>query len=359
MAKFEENNAKQPLRVVSSCIDSNGHLFSKCFGTSDFDNTTTTTTVSDGAGRPRQGLFACLEASMTVPGVTGPPVEFVNNTTTTTHNETTTYACFDAFCFEPIPYRSAVAEGATHVLALCSRPEGFLPKTKPGVYEQGVAPLYFYSHGHNKVAQFFEQGGQQYVYAEDLLLLEQGKTSNQRVLVPPPEIVYGIPRTESIQQSIDHRHHEWNQAHLLPLKVPSGTPELSTLEQDKDAVLHAVRGGFSAAFDLLAPIVGLDPKVIKGDQVAQLVFPEDDEDDPLVSLLLETKVHVPGETISNNTPRRPARKLTTTTTTSFGLDLAGRKEQELSHTLLMSLPGFQDGRCGHLAKGLRCGSGRL
>jgi hypothetical protein len=33
---------------------------------------------------------------------------------------------FDAFCYEPIPYRSAVKDGATHVLALRSRPEGFM-----------------------------------------------------------------------------------------------------------------------------------------------------------------------------------------------------------------------------------------
>jgi hypothetical protein len=126
------------------------------------------------------------------------------------------------------------------------------------------------------------------------------------------------------------------------------------MEQDRDAVLHAVRGGFSVAFDLLAPNVGLDLKAITGDQVAQLVFPDDDadEDDPMVSLL-ETKVHVPvGETISQAT--MPARKLTTT---SFGLD-ASKKEQ-LSHTLLTSLPGFQDGRFGHLAKGLRYGSNSL
>jgi predicted patatin/cPLA2 family phospholipase len=343
LPKFEQNNAKQPLRVVSSCIDAKGHLFSKCFGTSDFDDATTTVVAG---GRPRQGLFACLQAGMTVPGATGAPVDFVNTTTREP------YSCFDAFCFEPIPYRSAVQEGATHVLVLCSRPEGFQPKTKPGVYEQGVAPLYFYSHGHDKVAQFFEQGGQQYVYAEDLLLLEEGKT-NQRVLVPPPEILYGIPRTEKMQESIDKRHQDWSQAYLLPLKVPLGTPELDVLEQDKDAVLHAVRAGFSVAFDLLAPIVGLDPKAITGDQVAQLVFPDDDadEDDPMVSLL-ETKVHVPGETISE--APMPVRKLTTT---SFGLD-ASKKEQ-LSHTLLTSLPGFQDGRFGHLAKGLRYGSNSL
>jgi hypothetical protein len=64
MEKFQQNDLKQPLRVVSSCIDTNtGRLFSKCFGTEDFFNETAIKKV-DGS---RQGLFACLEASMTVP----------------------------------------------------------------------------------------------------------------------------------------------------------------------------------------------------------------------------------------------------------------------------------------------------
>lgn len=29
----------------------------------------------------------------------------------------------DAACFESVPFRSAIADGCTHVLALCSRPK--------------------------------------------------------------------------------------------------------------------------------------------------------------------------------------------------------------------------------------------
>jgi hypothetical protein len=337
MAKFQENNEKQPLRVVSSCIDSKGHMYSKCFGTKDFFNSTAMQ-KTDGS---RSGLLACLDASMTVPGATGPPVQLTNGVGET-------LPCFDAFCFEPIPYRSAVEEGATHVLALCSRPEGFQPKTKPGVYEQGVAPLYFHSHGLPKVANYFEKGGQQYVYAEDLLLLEQGKSSfSSPVLVPPPKIVYGTGQpSESLREHVD-REQVWKKAHLLPLKVPLGTPELPCLEQDKDAVLHAVRGGFSAAFDLLAPIVGLElDATMSGDQVARLVFP-DDEESPCEHTLLQTKVHVPGETIAEAARRR---------TTPLGMHSSGYSHSNLSQTLLMSLPGFQDGRFAHLAKVLLYGS---
>jgi hypothetical protein len=80
---FRQNNAKQPLRVVSSCIDpETGRLFSKCFGTEDFFNETAVV-KADGS---RRGLFACLEASMTVPVssralVFNPPSSQLSNTT--------------------------------------------------------------------------------------------------------------------------------------------------------------------------------------------------------------------------------------------------------------------------------------
>jgi predicted patatin/cPLA2 family phospholipase len=247
--KFRENNEIQPLRVVASCIDSKDNMFSICFGTDNFFNAT----AAERRDGSRQGLFACLEASVTVPGATGPPVELK----TSGHDEI--LPCFDAFCFEPLPYRSAVEEGATHVMVLCSRPEGYQPKTKQGAYEKGVAPWYFRSHGHANVAKFFEQGGQQYIYAEDMLLLEHGKSSLSKVLVPPPKVLYGAkPQIPKSQQSPQVREEDWKSAYLLPIKVPMGTPELENLEQDEDIVLEAVRGGFAVAFDMLAPIVGLE-----------------------------------------------------------------------------------------------------
>jgi hypothetical protein len=315
-------------------------MFSKCFGASDFFGETAIERV-DGT---RKGLEAALEASMTVPGATGPPVELWNATTGEK------LPCFDAFCFEPIPYRSAVEEGATHVLVLLSRPEGFEPKTSPGVYEQYVSPLYFHSHGLARVAEFFEQGGQQYVYAEDLLLLEQSKVSSEKVLVPPAKILYGVPRTSETQQLIDDRKQLWKKAHLLPIKVPLGNPELPTLDTNKIAVLQAVRGGFSAAFDVLAPIVGLDMDMT-GEQAAKLVFPDDDETVPSCEqTLLRTKLYVSGEIIAE-APRPMVRK--TSTAMGMGMGRMESSSEELSHTLLMNLPGFQDGRFGHLAKSLR------
>ena len=346
-------------------------------------------------------------------GATGPPVEMVRKSSIKSTNgitsiQETPIPCFDAFCFQPIPYRSAVEEGATHVIVCASRPADFVPPTKQGIYETGIAPLYFDSHGQQKVSDFFSKGGQQYLYAEDLMLLEESKQSTKDgVLVPPPEILYGVDRTEEVSRNIRNREESWKRAHLFPLRLPKGYKELATLEQDKDEVLQAVRDGFMTAFDALSDIVGLES--YKGEDVAKLVFPSSSEIDeastPQTSSksitltsreqeILNTRLHVPGEPIpkyethsesveeeaSNDEPESGKRKRRrrlfrcikarrgglfgrgshrTTTEEEKVKDSHTQNEIRLDENnftataLLECLPGFQDGKFSHLAKGLR------
>jgi hypothetical protein len=346
MDKFAKNNAQQQLRIVSSSIDEDGGLLSKCFGTEDFFGQS----IAKRADGTREGLFACLEASMTVPAATGPPVDIVRQSTqTATGEKKKSLPFFDAFCFEPLPYRSAVEEGATHVMVLATRPLGFQPSTQPGVYERTLSPIYFYSHAQPKVARYFERGGQQYLYAEDILLLREAKKQLQEpVLVPPPKIIYGLDGEDRplVQNIIDKREDLWKKAHLLPIQVPPEQKELWTLEQDKDAVLEAVRGGFSAAFDILAPIVGV--KDISGADASKLVFPDFDGEqvEDLVSDLdeffLKTKVTVTGDSILEGALNKQPFNDAPLSSASH-------------HTLLSALPGFQGGKLYHLSKGLRFG----
>jgi len=354
LQSFQRNDALQPLRVASSCVE-NGKLFSKCFGTEDFFGIPNVTGAC--SSPDRKGLFACLQASMTVPGATGPPVNIYSPRTNMT------VPSFDAFCFEPLPYRSAVKEGATHVLVLRSRPEGFQAKTQPGIYERGVAPLYFQTHGQEEVAAFFNRGGQQYLYLEDLMTLEDGKNckGGKQVLVPPPELFYG---TNEIQADPS----QFSKAHVLPIVVPRGTKELPTLEQRKDEVLQAVRGGFAIAFDLLAPAVGLDLGV-SGCRVAELVFPEmkfpEDEILAQPCTVLGMNIDLP-ENIDPPKKRNAFGKLVQffwfkRINLSVSLSepllssgkLDGRCDRQDAHTLLMELPGIQRGRLEALADGLR------
>lgn len=309
MESFQENDKVQPLRIATSCVE-NGTLVMKCLGSKEFFgyvDPVTNQTISATARQDenREGLFACLEAGMTVPGATGPPVKLTDG-----HGVTT--PCFDAFCFEPLPYRSAVEDGATHVLVLRSRPECFQPKTSPGVYEKAVAPLYFRSHGQEETARFFEKGGQQYIYLEDILTLEQGrqegleKTGGDGIQVPPTTILYGVQEDDNVKEMARNRD-SWKKAHLLPITVPKGTPELPTLEQGQDQVLEAVRGGFAVAFDLLAPAAGLElEEGMTGERVAKLVFPK--QDIQSVEDILGEQVSVQGSSIDSTGYRRRKRK---------------------------------------------------
>lgn len=350
LERFNENDKKQPLRVASSYAKG-GKLFTKCFGTDNFSSHHTAGVKRiDGL---REGIYACLEASMTVPGATGPPVPIVDHS-----SANNSIPFFDAFCFEPLPYRSAVEEGATHVLVLCSRPEGFQPKTAQGVYERAVAPLYFRSHGEPEVASFFEKGGQQYIYAEDLLVLDEGKraglkTGNgEQILVPPPRVLYAVERDEETDILATNRQ-AWKKAHLLPLKVPLGTPELPTLEQNRDAVLEAVRGGFAAAFDLLAPATGLKfDKSLTGMDVARAVFPEASRFGDRVLL---DQVRVQGDKIKqfSKVPDFHHRKAPM----NFIGDRCEPIFDEFDHAayILKTLPGFSAGKMAHLAASLQHG----
>jgi hypothetical protein len=390
LESFRVNDKVQPLRIATSSVK-DGKLSIKCLGTRDFfphvDGNTNQTVVpatvrQDGL---REGLYACLEAGMTVPGATGPPVMLVDG-------NNTTEKCFDAFCFEPLPYRSAVEDGATHVLVLRSRPECFQAKTKPGVYELGVAPLYFRSHGEEQVARFFENGGQQYIYLEDLLTLEEGRQAgiknnheDGRIHVPPTTILYGVEQDEHVQQLATNRD-EWKKAHILPIIVPKGTPELSTLEQGQDAVLEAVRGGFAVAFDMLAPAAGVNlDKGMTGERVAQLVFPKQANQSSLAASLGEqvsVRGHLIGSTSGEKPKEEPARK---TNRKRLAIRNLGRRlsnpfrkkeitvpdmimkmmmddqvlveegercHQRDAHDLLSLLPGIQNGNLPPLADGL-------
>lgn len=295
---FQTNDKKQSLRVVSSVVH-DGEMQTVCFGSKEGDyfdeNGSAPTLSTDGS---RRGLLACLQASMTVPGATGPPVNLnrkKHRGISSTKNDTS--ACFDAFCFEPLPYRSAVEEGATHVLVLRSRPEGCVVKTKPGIYEKTVAPIYFNTNGFPQVAKYFEEGGQQYRYLEDIMTLDEGKTHSlhaKGVLVPPTKIYYGVNATSDSSQDQKVDTSKWNRAHLLPITVPNHKGEMPTLENGKDEVLQAVRDGFAAAFDTLAPIVGLElDRDFSGDRVAELVFPKRD----LMETILQNPVVIPGDQI--------------------------------------------------------------
>ena len=98
-----------PLKVVASCVDSLQPV------------------VLDDFTDPAD-LAACLRASANVPEVAGEPVLHRGR------------RLVDAAVFEPVPFRAAINDGATHVLTLCTRgpPAGRVARLVDGVLSRVV-----------------------------------------------------------------------------------------------------------------------------------------------------------------------------------------------------------------------------
>jgi len=98
-----------PLKIVASCVDTLAPVVLDAF-----------TDAAD--------LRACLRASANVPEVAGGPVHHRGR------------RLVDAAVFEPVPFRAAINDGATHVLTLCTRPPraGPVARLVGGVVEAAV-----------------------------------------------------------------------------------------------------------------------------------------------------------------------------------------------------------------------------
>jgi hypothetical protein len=98
-----------PLKVVASCVD------------------TLQPVVLENFADPAD-LAACLRASANVPEVAGDPVQHRGR------------RLVDAAVFEPVPFRAAINDGATHVLTLCTRgpPSGRVARLVDGVVSRVV-----------------------------------------------------------------------------------------------------------------------------------------------------------------------------------------------------------------------------
>lgn len=83
-------NSKIPLKIIASSLDQMSSI-----------------TIEP---KNKEELAIALKASCTVPEIVGPP-QVLNG-----------QRLVDAAVFEPIPYKAAIQDGCTHVLALCSRP---------------------------------------------------------------------------------------------------------------------------------------------------------------------------------------------------------------------------------------------
>jgi predicted acylesterase/phospholipase RssA len=250
-ATFVERQHVQPLKVIASglksekaiVLDMKGH----CFET-------------------LEELTDCMHASCLLPGIAGPlmnldtralkgqkvPKKLVlGNNMKGDHWE----PMADALLFEPLPYRSAIDEGATHVLVVRSRPDGVEVTGKGGLFERLIFHRFFLRK--NRLPNIYKRLKMQLhkkLYAEDILRLNKEALS---------------------ERDFD----DTSQPHLMAVASPPGSPEVTRLETGRKAIFEGFRRGFARSYDCLVE----DPSERgRGHIVAKEYFPDEILDyDPL------------------------------------------------------------------------------
>jgi predicted acylesterase/phospholipase RssA len=213
-------------------------------------------------------LTDCMHASCLLPGIAGPCMNVdkrvmsgeikggkkmvLGNNLNGEHFE----PLADALLYEPLPYRTAIAQdGVTHCIVLRSRPDGVDVTGKGGIFEKLIAKRFFQRK--NKLPHQYQRMKMHLhkkIYAEDVIRLNEEAYSERD------------PKDTS-------------KPHLMAIAVPPGSPEVARLEVGRKAIFEGLRRGFARAYDCLVE----DPAERgRGVEVAKRFFPEEILDyDPL------------------------------------------------------------------------------
>lgn len=240
--KFVEmQNAGQPLKVVASGLKSEKAVVFD-FARGDFVTL--------------EQLANCMHASMLLPGIAGPLMNAYNGNEgqsdlflENNHNEKEVEPLADALVYEPIPYRSAVEDGATHVVVLRTRADGTDVTGKSSIFERLIMRRFFTRK--NRLPRIFQYMRKQYhkkVYAEDILLLNE----------------------KARDMSRDFK--DTSSPHIMTVALPPGSEEITRLETSRRAIFEGVRRGFARSYDALVE----DPAQRgMGAQIAKEYFPDE------------------------------------------------------------------------------------
>ena len=250
---FEEMQKVQPLKVMASGLKSERAFILD---------------MEKGAFSNIEELACCMRASCLLPGVAGPVMNMKsvqdssgkrlqydmkprNNV-----DEEDYEPMADALLFEPLPYRSAVKEGATHVICLRSRPDGVDVTGKSSLFEKLIIRRFLMRKNHlRKAYDYMRKQYHKKLYVEQVIELNEGARDTER------------PYSDT------------SKPHLLAVAAPPGSPEVTRLETGREPIFEGVRRGFARCYDALVE----DPNERgRGVEIAKQVFPDDILDyDPL------------------------------------------------------------------------------
>ena len=245
--KFEEMQKVQPLKIVSSGLK-RGRSVVLDMEKGNFEN--------------RQELADCMHSSCLLPGIAGPLMNLdtrengggklkLGNRIDEPHLE----PLADALIFEPLPYKTAIENGATHVVVLRTRPDGTDVAGKSSIFERLIVRRFFLRK--NKlpnIYKYMRKHLHKRIYSEQVIALNDA--------------------------AHDFRDYTGvSSPHMMPIAVAPGSPEVTKLETGREAIFDGVRRGFARAYDAFVE----DPRERgRGMIVAKECFPDEILDyDPL------------------------------------------------------------------------------
>eukprot|EP00638_Chattonella_subsalsa_P001984 CAMPEP_0117763150 /NCGR_PEP_ID=MMETSP0947-20121206/18440_1 /TAXON_ID=44440 /ORGANISM="Chattonella subsalsa, Strain CCMP2191" /LENGTH=494 /DNA_ID=CAMNT_0005584749 /DNA_START=196 /DNA_END=1680 /DNA_ORIENTATION=- len=235
--KFWKNQQKQPLNIIASNVET---------------QTSVAMTSAKGNWDSIETMTQCMRASMNLPGIAGPPLSIP----TVCDGQ----PLVDSQLFEPIPYRSAISDGCTHLVVLRSRPDGLNVCGSKSALERLIMRRYFRRKNRlPSMYKYMKALGHKEIYSEDMLILNEAASL-----------------WESTSQ-------EKEQPQILPISLQQGIDEIGRLERGREAIFEGVRNGFVHAHEILKAVkcgpseeytVDLE-KLSDGWSAAKRVFPDD------------------------------------------------------------------------------------
>lgn len=240
---FERMQKVQPLKIMASGLKSEKAIIMD---------------MEKGSFRNIKEMASCMQASCLLPGVAGPVMNMkTNRIDGSTRTEMIPRnneggdgePLADSLLFEPMPYRAASSEGATHVLVLRSRPDGVDVTGKTSIFEKLIFRRFFLrKNSLRNIYEYMRKGLHKKRYAEDVIVLNEAA------------------------RDMNRPYADTSKPHLLPIAVPPGSPEVKRLETGREPILEGVRRGFARAYDALVEDV---EQRGKGKEVAMQIFPND------------------------------------------------------------------------------------
>lgn len=245
--KFVKMQEVQPVRVVASGLRRERSV---------------TLDMANGGFRSLDEFACAAHASCLLPGIAGPVMNYdshagnENDEDDDNENVQTNHKYFvkngvnrpgveplaDALIFEPLPYRTALEEGATDVVVLRSRPDGTDVTGKTSLFEKLIFWRFFQKKNRlDRIYKYMRTHQQKKLYAE--LVLELNEATKGK-----------------------------GDKSMMAIAVPAGSPEITRLETRREAIFDGVRRGFARAYDAL---VEDKNERGRGMEVAKQVLPDE------------------------------------------------------------------------------------